>query len=132
MLFDFTISTPDNTLETAKQETILTLAQGIITHIEIQFPPGPNGFLHLQIRNALHQLFPYNLNSDFASSNTTFSFHEHIPFLNPPFLLSAFTWNLDDTFDHIVIVRIGILPVQVAAPWLLSFTAKVKTALGVS
>ena len=130
MIFRFGIETPANTAATAKVKTLLGIPQGIITQLDVQFPSGPQGLLHLQIRNSLHQLFPYNTDEDFSSDFVNISFREHIPHLIEPYELQAYTWNLDTLYAHTVIVRIGVLPVHVAAPWLLSFDERIKSILG--
>lgn len=131
MLFVYNITTNASVAATNKKLTILKLTHGIITQLDVQFPPGPNGYLHLQITDGLHQVFPLNPEGDFASSFVNISFREYLPLLSVPYELQAYTWNLDDTYAHLVIVRIGILPVSVAAPWLMSFADKIKNALGV-
>ena len=130
MLFRYSISTDANTAATAKKKTILKVAYGIVTQIDIQFPPGPQGFLHLQINDALHQVWPINPDGDFASDFVNISFREFIPVLTEPLEFQALTWNTDDTYAHLLIIRIGILPVNVAAPWLMSFDERIKSALG--
>lgn len=130
MLFVFNISTPANTAATAKVKTILKVAYGIVHRVEIQFPPGPAGLLHLQIRDALHQVWPFNSDADFASHNVNISFREFIPVLVEPFEFQAYTWNLDDTYAHSVIIRLGILHPRVIAPWMLSFTERIDSLLG--
>jgi len=130
MVFRYSILTPANTAATAKKKTILKIAHGIITQIDIQFPSGPQGLLHLHINNSLHQIFPFNTGEDFASDSVLITFREHIPHLVEPFELQAYTWNLDDTYEHIIIIRVGILPVYVAAPWLLSFDERIHSILG--
>ena len=130
MIFVYNISTPANTLVSNKQETILQIASGIVTRVEIQFPPGPAGLLHLHINGALHQLWPYNTGADFASHNVNISFNDFIPVVIPPHKLKAFTWNDDDTLAHLVIVRLVILPIRVAAPWLLSFEEQIANSFG--
>ena len=130
MFYRFSISTDNTFTVTNKKKTLLPVAQGIITQLDVQFPPGPQGLLHLQIRYSLHQVFPFNTDESFASDSVNITFREHIPILYEPFELQAYTWNEDETFDHMVIIRIGILPVHVAAPWLLSFDERIKSILG--
>lgn len=130
MIYVFNISTPANTAENAKQETELKIAYGVISHVDIQFPPGPVGLLHLQVRDALFQLWPINPDADFASNNVNISFREFIPVLTEPFLLKASTWNEDDTHSHRVILRVNILPPRLVAPWLLSFEEQIASVLG--
>jgi len=131
MIFRFGVSTPANTAAADEVKTILPIAHGVITQIDIQFPPGPQGLLHIHINDALHQLFPYNTDEAFSSDFVNISFREHIPFITEPFELQAYTWNLDDTYAHIIIIRVGVLPVHVVAPWLLPYDERVQAALGV-
>jgi hypothetical protein len=131
MIYSFSISTPANTPESAKIDTQLKIAYGIIHSVEIQFPPGPCGLLHIHINDALHQLFPYNASEDFASDNETISFREFIPALIEPYILTAHTWNLDDTYAHLIIIRIGILTPEIIAPWLMTYQERIQAAMGV-
>lgn len=131
MIYSFSISTPANTAATAKKRTVLPLRRGIIHQIDVLFPPGPAGLLHLGINRAETQFFPYNADGDFSSDNDSFSFREHIPLLAAPYQLEAYTYNLDTVYDHLVIIRLGILPPEVVAPWLLPFTDRLRQLLGV-
>lgn len=124
MIFSFSITTPANTAETAKLPTVLKIGYGIIHQIDIQFPMGPSGLLHLHINNALNQVWPYNTGEDFALDATTVRFREFIKSLEEPFQLTAYTWNEDDTYEHTVFIRIGILPPAVVAPWLMSYAER--------
>lgn len=132
MMYVFNILTPANTAATAKKETVLKLCYGIVHQVEIQFPPGPAGLLHLHINGALHQIWPYNTGEDFASQNINISFREFIPILIAPYQFVAYTWNEDDTYDHTIIIRLGVLPPRVVAPWLLSYEDQLASALGSS
>ncbi len=129
MIYRFGITTPASTAASSKQSTVLRVEKGIVHQIEIQFPSGPSGYLHLQIRNALHQVWPYNTDEYFASSNVNIQFKDFIPILEPPFEFVAHTWNLDDTYDHLLIVRIGILPASIIAPWLTPFSERLQSLL---
>jgi len=130
MIYRWNISTPKNTLATSKQKTTLKVAYGIVHQIEIQFPPGPTGLLHLQINDALHQVWPINPEGDFASHNVNISFREFIPVLTEPYEFQAYTWNTDDTYAHIVIIRLGILHPRIIAPWLLTFEERLESLMG--
>lgn len=110
MIYRFNISTPANTAESAKQKTVLKVSRGVIHQLDIVYPPGPSGLLHLQIAKALHQLWPSNPSGSFAADQNMITFREHYELMTDPFQLEAYTWNLDDTHDHSVIIRLGILP----------------------
>ena len=130
MIYRFGISTPANTSEAVKKRTTLILAKGIIHHLDVQFPPGPSGTLHLHIDNNLHQIFPYNTDEAFSADNVNISFRDFIPLLEAPYELNAFTWNTDTANAHLVIVRIGILPSRIIAPWLQSLTERLTSVFG--
>jgi len=109
MIYRFGITTPANTPETAKQRTNLKITAGTIHQLDIVFPPGPQGLLHVQINRGLYQIWPSNSDESFAADNNMLSFRERQPVRSEPYKLEALTWNIDDTYDHGVIIRIGIL-----------------------
>jgi hypothetical protein len=129
MTFHFSITTPANTTEANKIKTTFRVAKGILHHYDILFPPGPYGLCHIHINDALHQLLPYNTDESFSSDGETISFKEFLPILEPPYELSAYTWNLDDTFPHTVYIRIGILPIEIFAPWLLPLESRIQSVM---
>ncbi len=110
MIYNFDITTPANTPATAKKETTLKLARGVIHQIDIVFPPGPAALLHVTINDALHQRWPTNSDKDFASDDDAISFREFLELKEEPFLLTAWTWNESTDYAHSVLIRIGLLP----------------------
>lgn len=109
MIYSWSISTPANTAEADKQKTILPLGSGVIHQLDILFPPGPAGLLHLQINDAIHQVWPTNPEESFAADGDMITFREYHELLEEPYELQAWTWNEDDTYDHTVLIRIGLL-----------------------
>lgn len=109
MIYRLGITTPANTPEADKQRTNLKLTAGTIHQIDILFPPGPSGLLHVQINRGLSQIWPSNPDESFAADNNVISFNENYEILQEPVQIEVYTWNLDDTYDHQVIVRIGLL-----------------------
>lgn len=130
MIFRFGITTPASTASSSKLATPLKIARGIIHHLDVQFPPGPSGLLHLHINNSLHQVFPYNTGEAYAADNVNISFRDYIPHLEPPFELTAYTWNTDTVNDHFIIIRIGVLPENIVTPWLQSLTSRLQSVFG--
>lgn len=108
MIYVFEITTLKNTLATAKQKTVLKVAQGITYRVEWVFPPGPSGLLHCQISDGLHQVWPTNPDGNIAGDGETISFDDQLAILQPPYELDCFTWNEDDTYPHTMWIRIGI------------------------
>jgi len=117
VIYRFSISTPKNTPFINRKRTELRLTAGIINQVNFTFPPGCAGLLHLTINHGLYQIWPTNPEESFATDGETISFEEFYELKTEPFTLVAFTWNEDDTYDHTVIVRIGLLPRTVFPPW---------------
>lgn len=124
MIYRFNISTAANTLETAKQRTVLQVVPGVVHLLEILFPPGPQGYLHLAINQGLNQVWPTNPDADFASDDNLIRFREFYEVFSKPAQFTAYTWNLDDTYSHSVIIRIGVLKKSIIAPWLMTWKDK--------
>lgn len=130
MIYRFGITTPASTLPTDKQRTDLKIAPGVIHQIDLTFPSGPQGYLHCQINHGLFQVWPTNPDEDFASSNEKISFKEFYEILPGENLLYVYTWNLDDTYPHKVIIRIGVLPKEALDPWLTPWSERTKELYG--
>lgn len=130
MIFVFTVNTPANTLAINKKETTLKLCSGVIHKIDLVFPPGAAGFLHLTLNQALHQVWPTNPDESFAADSETISFPEFYELDQPPYELTAWTWSEGSTYPHSVIIRLGILPKKYLAPWLMTLGEKIKELTG--
>lgn len=131
MFYNYEISTEITTYVTNPQITNIKLCHGIIHHVEVAFPSGPQGLLTCTINDAVHQVWPNSLGERFKADGYTIVWREHYPFLVEPYTFQIHTWNEDDTYPHSVIIRIGILPVHVLAPWLLPYDERIKSAMGV-
>lgn len=118
MFYETRITTPANTPQDEAKETIIKVQSGIIHRIEVQIPPGARGLSHAQIYYHEHQIFPSNLEGFFTGDNTSISFKDHFKINTLPLQLKILTWNDDDTFQHDIIIRIGILPESVLLPGL--------------
>lgn len=113
MIYVFDFETSASTLATTKKKTLLPLTHGLIYKLDILFPPGPAHLLHLQIKDALQFVWPTNPDQDFAGDNEQITFEDEYPITEPPYELQAYTWNIDDTFDHRIIIRIGVNPIAI-------------------
>jgi len=108
VFYVFPITIPAGTLESAKTKTTLKLTAGRITRVHLEFPAGHMGLTHIHINVGLHQLYPTNPDADFSSSNETISFVEDLLLDRPPFEVQAHAWNLDDTYEHTITVRLEL------------------------
>ena len=111
------ISTDANTTRSAPKETHLRVWAGIIHRVEVYFPAGPSGLLHVQILHEGHQIYPANANQDFAADDVNIAFNDYYKLHVGLNRITIKTWNTDDTHDHICRVRLGVLPAWVVSPY---------------
>jgi len=116
MFYDFSFTIPANTTKKSPLREDINLTHGIIHRVEIGFPAGCAGLVYLQIVQGLHQIWPTNADGSFNTDDYTIAFNEYEDMTTEPFTLTLIGWNLDDTYDHTLEIRIGILPMIVLKP----------------
>uniref|UniRef100_A0A6M3Y2N6 Uncharacterized protein n=1 Tax=viral metagenome TaxID=1070528 RepID=A0A6M3Y2N6_9ZZZZ len=116
MFYDFAVTIPAGTLESAPIEQELNLTHGIIHRVELEFPAGCRGYAYLAIYHREHQILPTNINEAFNGEGYTIPIDEHFDLTEPPHNLLARGWSPNATYDHTITVRVGILPEEVVSP----------------
>ncbi len=106
MLYIYAIEVPANTARRAPVTQELQLTHGIITHVEVEFPPGCAGLAHLQVEHQGGHLWPTNPEGDLASDDYVISWEESIDLTSSPYKLRTVAWNDDDTYAHTLTIRI--------------------------
>lgn len=107
MIYASTITTAANTAEKSIPDVILKVTSGLIWLFEVDFPPGCCGLHHIQIFDGSYQVLPSTPGESLHGDNVTMQFNDLYLKAGAPFELKIRTWNLDDTFPHIVQVRVG-------------------------
>lgn len=113
MIFTANITTLKNTAQTALKRTVLNVTKGLIYKVEFYFPPGPSGLMGLAVFDGGFQLWPSSVGEFFQSDDETISFDDMYLKEAAPYQLTAYTYNTDDTYDHIAEVRIGLVSKEV-------------------
>lgn len=108
MIFVYAITTPANTPQSAPVVTNMELDAGQITHVDIQYPLGVSALANIQITDGLHQVFPTNSDGAFATSAETIGWNDDYLLNQPPYSLTAYSWNLDPLWPHTITVRFEI------------------------
>jgi hypothetical protein len=127
MFYEFGITIPANTPASAPVIADLPMTAGKITHVFVQFPAGHLGLTHIFIRDGLFQVWPSNQGADFSTSDETIGWLEEYPLGDPPYDLQAYAWNLDDTYQHTITVRIELQPAEQEP----SLSDQIKSLLGI-
>lgn len=110
------ITTAANTTRAGSIETDRKLWAGVIHHVEVMFPPGCVGLLHVTIWHGGHQIYPSEELQDFAGDGETIQFDDFYKLVPGDNLIRIKTWNEDEQYDHTVRVRLGILPQEMVFP----------------
>lgn len=116
MFYDYSFTVPANTTKTVPLEQEVYLPPGVIHRIELGFPGGCAGLVHITMRHGLNQLWPTNADGSFNTDDYTIVINEHYRIVTEPFILTLIGWNLDDTFEHTPEIRFGVLPMEVIEP----------------
>lgn len=109
MIYSMHINTEHTTYATQPKRTPLLVVKGLVYKVEIDFPPGPSGLLKVQIYDGNHQVWPSTPGEYFASDHSTISFDETMLKMLEPFRYDVYTVNEDETYDHGIVVRIGMV-----------------------
>ena len=109
MYYEFDITVPANTAESAPVTEDLQLCRGVIHRIEVQFPIGTFGLAHCRLTHHLFGQLPTNPEGDFSSDGYIIPIDENLEFYSEPYAIKGIFWNDDDTYPHTITVRVGIL-----------------------
>lgn len=114
MFYSYALTIPANTPERSPTEQEVKLTHGVITHVEVEFPPGCAGLVHAYIRKGVHQVWPTNPDGSFRSDGRAIVWADYEELFYEPYSLTIGGWNEDDTYDHEVLFRFEITPREVA------------------
>jgi len=108
MDFAYAIKTPANTAKANAIETELKLTSGTIVEVWMVHPEGCQGLAYAAIFRGGHQLYPHNPDEAYHGNAVPMIWKDNYE-LEAPALLKLKTWNLDDTYDHTLYLRITVL-----------------------
>ena len=108
MIYGLTISTPASTAEKSIPDVTLKITSGLIWLLEVDFPPGGCGLLHVQVFDGSYQVLPATPGESLHGDAVVMKFDDLYFKQAAPFELMIRTWNDDDTWPHATQVRIGV------------------------
>jgi len=132
MFFAWDITIPADTPETSPEEQTLKLTKGVITRMDVKFPPGCHGLVHVRLLRSEFQLVPLSRGEWVTGDAETVPTEGYYELTETPAQLKFVAFNDDDTYDHAVTVRVSIIKQEVAAPWQIirDFVAILKKMMG--
>jgi len=108
MRYRVALSVPAGTTKDNYVSKTLLLVAGRITEIEIYFPAGQSGLVHVAIFRQEHQLWPTSPNESFIGDDTHIIIHEDYLISNEPYSLEVRGWAPNASLDHTVYVDMSI------------------------
>lgn len=113
MIYQANISTPANTAQTLMQRTTIHVTRGLVYKVEFYFPAGSAGLMGVAVFDGLFQVWPSTVGTFFIGEDLVIAFDDMYLKEAAPFEFHCYTYNLDDTYDHAVSVRIGFVSREV-------------------
>lgn len=110
MIYEKSLTIPKNTPITAPVTTIVPVHPGIVKQVSVYFPAGCCGLARCCILYWERQVWPSNPDSYFHGDGQNLVFPEDIRLVDLPYEFTLVGWNLDDTFQHTITVRLAISP----------------------
>lgn len=110
MLFEGHITVETTHTASNKKEQSIKIAHGIITFISVLFPAGCHGLVHCTISHHEHQIAPSTEDMSIIGDRQPIEWTEYYESYQPPYELKVKAWGVGCTYDHIVTVRVAVLP----------------------
>lgn len=113
MIYSAHITTPKNTAATAPKRSRLYVTNGLVYRVEFYFPYGSAGLMGVGIYDGLFSVWPSTVGEWLLADGVLISFDDLYLKEAAPFQFDILTYNTDDTYDHIVDVRLGMVSKRV-------------------
>ena len=101
---------------TNQTSAIIKAARGVIHRIEIVFPSGCAGLVHVQLFTGGHPIAPTTFTQTYSGNGDVLEIPEFIELRKDFNIITIKGWNEDDTYDHKILFRIFVLPKEVLLP----------------
>lgn len=109
MIYTANITTDAKEDSAELKKTTINVTKGLVYKVEFYFPPGSAGLMGVAVFDGLFQVWPSNVGEFFTGDDVVISFDDMYLKNAAPFQFQCYTYNEDDTNDHVVGVRIGLV-----------------------
>lgn len=113
MIYTANITTPSNTAQTDLKHTVLHVTTGLVYKVEVYFPPGSAGLMGVAIFDGLFQVWPSTVGVFFIGDNLLISYDDLYLKEAAPYQFDIYTYNEDTVYDHLAIVKLGLVSKEV-------------------
>jgi hypothetical protein len=112
--YEFDVVSPANTLRTAPTQLLARLTKGVVTRVAVQIPLGVKALTGAEIWRGDHKVWPQNPDGFFKGDDVIIEWDEDYLLEDEPLQLRLRVWNDDDSFQHTITFRFGVLPLAAA------------------
>lgn len=113
MIYTANITTGKKGTEPDIKKTVLNVTKGLVYKVEFYFPPGNAGLFGVAVFDGLYQVWPSSVGDFFVGEDQTISFDDMYLKEAAPYEFQCYTYNIDETNEHFVSVRIGLVSAEV-------------------
>lgn len=110
MLFEAHVTVETTHSATSPKEQIIKISKGVIAWVSVLFPSGCHNMVHCTIYHHEHQVFPSAEGMSIIGDRVPIEWNEYYECYQPPYELKIRAWGVGCTYDHLVTVRLAILP----------------------
>lgn len=113
MIYTANITTPKDRARTNLKKTVLHVTKGLVYKVEFYFPAGSAGLMGIAVFDGLYQVWPSNVGEFFIGEDQLIAFDDMYLKESAPYEFQCYSYNNDDTYEHFVAVRIGLVSSEV-------------------
>lgn len=109
MIYTANITTDKDTAKTELKTSRIKVTKGLVYKMEIYFPSGSAGLMGVAVFDGLYQVWPSSVGEFFVGEDQEIDFDDLYMMDSAPYEFQVYTYNEDDTHNHFLAVRIGLV-----------------------
>ena len=118
MLYVVELNVPANTPDGSPVSESFFIERGVITSVEVHFPPGVRGFVKTALFRGHYQVFPRPAGTWLTGDAETVRSALFYEVKGPRERFTVYGKSPGALYPHLITWRITVLPKAVAMPWL--------------
>ncbi len=110
MLFTKSFTVKTTHTEAAPLVDTIPIAHGIISFVSIHMPSGCHGLVYCKLKHHEHSVFPSQEDMYLTADTNPVEWTEYYESYQPPYELKFIGWAYETRYDHVITVRVAVLP----------------------
>ena len=133
MFYAWDITVLAGTAEATPKTQILKLTKGVITRVDVKFPPGCHGLVKVRLLRYESGLVPLSSDEWVTGDGEAVVTEGYYEMLEIPSQLKFIGCSPSTSYNHVITVRVFVMPLEVAAPWIVisDFVTILKKLMGI-